>query len=679
MRLKITTILCLASLFFSISLGHASEAEPVKSLSKDWEKVSSEIEKASDDTDKLLSNKKEFLDSLRQIRASAQAEFGKARESLKSQNDLLTTLGLAPEGDVKEEKTVSKKRTELSDKISAIDAQQKHLNLMIAQIDDKISFIDSIEKKKLQAQLLSFEKIPLSFSTVTGIIDESTRYLREFSEWKRLIFLLMGFAIIVLMALPLTTHLNKLLVKAPQIELMQPFKRARLVVLGISAYFVFLMRFNLIDLQSVPTVENFIEVTASIILAIILFLGLGKIRFIKPELEYDGIGEHKKDYRWIWNGIKQLARLVLLAVPLISVYGYANLGLYLAFNILATFAAALIFVWLRSLFVLLSKKSSNQEKDEKELSPLTITVLEPVLALISILFALSFWGMTTEDVTSWIYKFKGGLTVGDVTIDLVNFAVGISLFVAFIVFTRLIQWFLASRVFPYTSFDIGFKDAVIAISGYLGMTLAFLFSIGAIGFDLSNLAIVLGALSVGIGFGLQAIFSNFVSGLILLFERPVKVGDWVVVGDLQGIIKKIRVRSTEIETIWNSSVIVPNSQLISETVTNWTLHDKVGRVDIKIGVAYGTDTEKVSEVLLNVAKEHSSVRTTPHAKVYFMNFGDSSLDFELRCFIRNIRDVFSVSSELRFAIDKAFKEHNIQIPFPQRDLHIVSSVPIDKK
>jgi small-conductance mechanosensitive channel len=178
---------------------------------------------------------------------------------------------------------------------------------------------------------------------------------------------------------------------------------------------------------------------------------------------------------------------------------------------------------------------------------------------------------------------------------------------------------------------------------------------------------------VGIGFGLQNVVNNFVSGLILLFERPIKTGDWVVVGETEGFVKRIRIRSTQIQTFDRADVIVPNSDLISHQVTNWMLYDPLGRIKVRVGVAYGSDTEKVRDILLEVASGHDMVikdGSAPEPQVLFRGFGDSSLDFELRCHIDHIDYRLLVISDLNFAIDKAFREHGIEIPFPQRDIHV---------
>jgi potassium efflux system protein len=181
---------------------------------------------------------------------------------------------------------------------------------------------------------------------------------------------------------------------------------------------------------------------------------------------------------------------------------------------------------------------------------------------------------------------------------------------------------------------------------------------------------VAGALSVGIGFGLQSIFNNFVSGLILLVERPIKIGDYINVGGQEGTVKKISVRSTEIETIYRQSVIIPNATLITDPVINWMHLDKVCRSDIAVGVDYGTDVELLRSTLLDVAHAHRGVLKSPPAVVHFAGFGDSSLDFELRVFLRDVRDRIKTTSELRFSILSALRDAGISIPFPQRDIHI---------
>jgi small-conductance mechanosensitive channel len=199
--------------------------------------------------------------------------------------------------------------------------------------------------------------------------------------------------------------------------------------------------------------------------------------------------------------------------------------------------------------------------------------------------------------------------------------------------------------------------------------------------EFTNLAIIAGALSVGIGFGLQNIVNNFVSGLILLIERPIRTGDWIVVGSTEGYVKKISIRSTQIQTFDRADVIVPNSELISGQVTNWMLSDPWGRVRVPVGVAYGSDTTRVMQILVDAANKHPQVMNNypgiPEPRVLFIGFGDSSLDFELRCVIRDVDRRLQTRSDLYLAIDTAFREAGIEIPFPQRDLHFRNALPAE--
>jgi small-conductance mechanosensitive channel len=200
----------------------------------------------------------------------------------------------------------------------------------------------------------------------------------------------------------------------------------------------------------------------------------------------------------------------------------------------------------------------------------------------------------------------------------------------------------------------------------------FLLALVALGIDLRNITIIGGALGVGIGFGLQGIVNNFVSGLILLFERPIKVGDWVQLGDQWGEISKIGLRATVVKTFDRSEVVVPNSDLVSNQVTNWTLSDRFMRITIPVGVAYGSDVPLVMQTLKDCADDNPMVVSNPAPQILFMGFGDSSLDFQVRIWIHEVDNMFAVRSELNQEIDRRFRESGIEIAFPQRDLHLRS-------
>ena len=268
-----------------------------------------------------------------------------------------------------------------------------------------------------------------------------------------------------------------------------------------------------------------------------------------------------------------------------------------------------------------------------------------------------------------------GVTFGAVEIVPLKIVSGILLFAGIIIVIGWMKRWIDRRWLQHIVIERGARDAIITLFGYVGFIVAVVIALALAGVDLGGLALVSGALALGIGLGMQEIANNFVSGLILLFERPIRAGDFVTVGEVEGFVRRIRIRATEIETLDNQNVLVPNSELVSGRVTNWVLRDTHGRLQIKVGVAYGSDVEKVRDILEAVSREHPEVITdgrAPAPRALFMGFGDSSLDFELRVRIQRIERRFSVVSDLNFAIDAAFREAGVTIPFPQRDLHIVS-------
>ncbi len=296
--------------------------------------------------------------------------------------------------------------------------------------------------------------------------------------------------------------------------------------------------------------------------------------------------------------------------------------------------------------------------------------LDGLLIVSGTYFIAFWWGARLDDMTSWTVDALTEFTIGNVTISFVDIVVSIVVFVAVLVATRVIQRTLTNKVLPLTRLLPSVQHSISAAMGYVGLIIAITAGFTAIGFDLTNLAIIAGALSVGIGFGLQNVVNNFVSGIILLIERPIKIGDWISVAGHEGFVRNISVRAIEMQTFQRAAVIIPNSELLSAPVINWTHKDRLGRVEVKVGVAYGSDTEKVRDILLACANAHDGLFASPEPFVLFQDFGGSSLDFELRGFLRDVEQISRVASELRFAIDKAFREAGIEIPFLQTDIHL---------
>lgn len=294
-----------------------------------------------------------------------------------------------------------------------------------------------------------------------------------------------------------------------------------------------------------------------------------------------------------------------------------------------------------------------------------------VLVLIPVVLVLA--GIPAPNVVDMAGQAFFGFRIGGFEVpSLARIFYAFMVFVAVLALTKVIQRAIHAGPLKHSSIDVGVQNSFVTLIGYAGLLIAFFAGVSAVGFDLRNLALIAGALSVGIGFGLQSIVNNFVSGLILLFERPIKVGDWVVTTSGEGIVKKISVRSTEIETWDRSSIIIPNSEMISAPVTNWTHKNKIGRITVPVGVSYGADPEQVKEILLKCANDHPLVVRYPEPFVVWQDFGASSLDFEIRAYLSDISSGLGVRTQLRFAIFKALKEAGVEIPFPQRDVHVKS-------
>lgn len=261
--------------------------------------------------------------------------------------------------------------------------------------------------------------------------------------------------------------------------------------------------------------------------------------------------------------------------------------------------------------------------------------------------------------------------LGNSQISLASLFVALMIIAGFVIISRIIESAVHNTL-KSKAIDSGVKGSIERFSRYLIITLGAFIAMDTIGISLSSLAALGAVLMVGIGFGLQNIAQNFVSGVIILLERPIKKGDIVDVGGVSGRVLDIRVRSTVIETRDDVAIIVPNSQFIAEQVVNDSFSGEKIRRTLKVGVAYGSDVKKVTEILLKVAGEHKQILKEPISKVLFMDFGNSSLDFELRFWVNELWTTDGILSDLRYAIDQEFRNADVCIPFPQRDLHIKS-------
>jgi small-conductance mechanosensitive channel len=285
--------------------------------------------------------------------------------------------------------------------------------------------------------------------------------------------------------------------------------------------------------------------------------------------------------------------------------------------------------------------------------------------IVAVFFVMRPWGVQSPYLFPTLRSAYFGFTIGGVTISRSSMVGAVVMFVLAVFATRVVQNWLSARFLPRTRLDAGVSNSVRTILGYIGFVLALVLGGAQLGLDIQKFLIVAGALSVGIGFGLQSIVNNFVSGLILLWERGIRVGDWVVVGTEQGFVRRINARATEIETFDRATLIVPNANLVSGVVKNWVHNDHVGRVIVAINVAYESDAEQVREILLAAAKAQDSVLSIPAPSVILSEFADWALKFQLICFVDEVESADRTRSEINFDVLRRLREANMRIPYPK--------------
>ncbi|MBU3825553.1 MAG: mechanosensitive ion channel [Candidatus Oceanisphaera merdipullorum] len=362
-------------------------------------------------------------------------------------------------------------------------------------------------------------------------------------------------------------------------------------------------------------------------------------------------------------------RVSAITAPLLVLIGLVGLARYTVLPLIFTLAELGAALFLYHLLLTAAYGITKLKKGRKPpiLLPMLLVLL--LLTLWLPLLAIT-WGAQVTDLTEMWYLLTNGVEIGDIRLSIDMVFVLVVVFSLGMLLTHWVQRLLRYTVLPRTSLDAGAQTAVITGVGYLGLLLAAMIAISTAGLNLASLAVVAGALSVGIGFGLQTIVSNFVSGIILLIERPIKEGDWIEVSGYSGTVRKIAVRSTRIETFDKHDVIVPNSDLIAGTVKNMTLSSRAGRIIVPVGIAYGSDVEQARTLLLELAAQHPEISTHPAPRVLFVELGDSALNLELRCVLKEVSQTTQIKSDLLFAIYQAFNRANIEIPYPQQDIHI---------
>jgi small-conductance mechanosensitive channel len=430
---------------------------------------------------------------------------------------------------------------------------------------------------------------------------------------------------------------------------------------------------------SVPLMLSVVQSFVASMAFAALLIGLLLTQFT-PQGTSPAVAVSRHSPRWL----KLPLWIVAIGMVAAALAGYVALARFAAQQLVLT-GIVLLLVWLGYLAIraftreppqrglpvgeLLEQRFGLDAPRRNQLARLTEFALTFALVIGALPFLMLQWGFSGADIRDLLTSLLFGVEIGQFRISLVRILAGIVLFIALLFSTRLFQRWLRDRMLA-SRMDPGIANSIETVVGYACTALAALVAVSYAGFDITSLAIVAGALSLGIGFGLQSIVSNFVSGLILLIERPIKVGDRVIVGDQQGLVRRISVRATEIETFDRASLLVPNSELITGRVLNWTHRDSLAAFNVKVGTSYSADPDQVIAILLKCADDHPQVLRTPPPTAVLEGFGDSALMFNLRVSLPDVSIHGAVQSDLRVGIFKALRAAGIEIPFNQMDVNL---------
>lgn len=388
----------------------------------------------------------------------------------------------------------------------------------------------------------------------------------------------------------------------------------------------------------------------------------------------------KETVSWIYFFLLRSSVCFFGVILVFEIWGRKSLSSFLFVSLLESVATILVFTffmhmirggleWLFRTKILRGSTALNDEDALTIISRLTRFFDALVILLVIIPAVLLIFGVfqSLKEATLGVLGF--GFTIGSN-----HFTIGLFVIAATVLYCSfLISWvyqkLLVDQVLFKRQMERGARISIARLAHYLIVVIGFLIAISVLGIEITKLTIIISALGVGIGFGLQGIVNNFVCGLVLLFEQPVRVGDIVEIDGIWAEIRHIGIRATVVKDFDHADLIIPNADLVSNKVTNWTLRDKSARMTIKVGVAYGSDVDMVIETLMKCARANSKVSLDPSPEALFLNFGESSLDFELRVFV-DARERIRIRSELHKNIDKVFREKKINIAFPQRELHL---------
>jgi potassium efflux system protein len=371
-----------------------------------------------------------------------------------------------------------------------------------------------------------------------------------------------------------------------------------------------------------------------------------------------------------------LALLLAVIITLALAGGYTGLAAFLALRAIvaaAVFGALyLLSVVTHTLFAGIGAETATGQRLAARLGvsaaslglggAVASALIRVMLVLLAFFLIIGPWEVSTADLFDTVRNVPFGFKIGELHLSFHALLTAAVILGVLLILTRIVQHWLEAEFLPRTRIEPSLQVSIVTIFGYVGAIAAIALALTGLGFDLQKIALIAGALSVGIGFGLQSIVSNFVSGLILLTERPIRVGDAIVVKGEEGWVRRVRVRATEIETYDRASVIIPNSELITGVVKNWTRANKLGRIVIKVGVGYDSDPALVRDILTEIARTHPQVVSSPPPAAFLLSFGESALEFELRCIVADVEKASSVKSELNYAIIAKFRAAGIEFP-----------------
>ena len=386
-------------------------------------------------------------------------------------------------------------------------------------------------------------------------------------------------------------------------------------------------------------------------------------------------------------GVRLLAWLMIGAIAVSLLAGYVSFAAFLAGRLVFTITLiGILYLLLIVTDAVIARTMSAQTTGGRVLARqlgieprrldlfgrIASGIVRALFVLIVIALALGRWEIAASDLFDALRGVALGIRIGDFTISFGALFGSIALFLIIAGLTKLIQRWLESEVMPHTAIEPSLQLSIVTILGYVGFIVAIVIALSEIGIDPQKIALVAGALSVGIGFGLQSIVSNFVSGLILLAERPIRVGDQIVVKSEEGFVRRISVRATEIETFERASVIIPNSELITGVVKNWTHANTLGRVNIKVAASYASDPDQVMAILLSCITQHPEVLKQPEPAIQLSEFGASAMTFDIFCIVPNLADRGRIKSDLHIAILREFRAAGIEMTPPQ-DVRLIGN------